>query len=104
MQRGSHCGRNCQGNRGAGHTHDRADLGFVRRLLSQRKNLVITCATGSGETTFANACLREVARTAPTTRVVLIEDTPELQSELAVAAVHPDHEYEPCLVVSIAAE
>ena len=56
--------------------------GFVRRLLSGRKNLVIAGATGSGKTTFANACLRELARVAPTTRVVLIEDTPELQSEL----------------------
>ena len=55
---------------------------FVRRLLSGRKNLVIAGATGSGKTTFANACLRELARVAPSVRVVLIEDTPELQSEL----------------------
>lgn len=60
-----------------------ADAGFVRRLLSERKNLAIAGATGSGKTTFANACLRELARIAPATRVVLIEDTPELQSELA---------------------
>ena len=56
--------------------------GFVRRLLSDRKNIVIAGATGSGKTTFANACLRALARIAPAARVVLIEDTPELQSEL----------------------
>ena len=69
---------------GCGSMEERMErTGVIRRLLGDRKNLVICGATGSGKTTFANACLRELARIAPATRVVLIEDTPELRSELA---------------------
>ena len=60
--------------------HEKIDV--VQDLIADRKNLVIAGATGSGKTTFANACLRALNRIAPAARVVLIEDTPELQSEL----------------------
>ena len=47
----------------------------LRRSVAERKNLVIAGGTSSGKTTLANALLAEVM----TERVVLIEDTRELQ-------------------------
>ena len=44
--------------------------------------MVVCGATGSGKTSFANACLRVIACVRPRERVVIIEDTPELRSEL----------------------
>ena len=58
-----------------------------RRILAEavagRKNIVIAGATGSGKTTLLNACLSELGRAAPQTRLVVIEDTPEIRSPLA---------------------
>jgi type IV secretion system protein TrbB len=45
--------------------------------VSERRNILIAGGTSSGKTTLVNALLAEVARTAD--RVVLIEDTRELQ-------------------------
>ena len=44
-----------------------------------RKNILVVGATGSGKTTFLNAILHEVATATPDDRLVVIEDTPELQ-------------------------
>jgi type IV secretion system protein VirB11 len=49
----------------------------LRRAVTERKNLVIAGGTSSGKTTLANALLAEVARLDE--RVILIEDTRELQ-------------------------
>lgn len=55
-----------------------------RRLLSEavaaRKNVLIAGATGAGKTTLLNACLGEMERIAPDTRLLVIEDTPEIRS------------------------
>ena len=56
---------------------------MINCIVSARKNMVVCGATGSGKTSFANACLRVVARICPEERIVIIEDTPELKSELA---------------------
>lgn len=56
---------------------------IAQAFVAERRNLVVAGATGSGKTTFANACLAELAEASPAERVVLIEDTPELQSGLA---------------------
>jgi P-type conjugative transfer ATPase TrbB len=51
----------------------------LRRAVSQRENILIVGSTGSGKTTLANAVLREISAQHPEQRVVIIEDTVELQ-------------------------
>jgi type IV secretion system protein VirB11 len=50
---------------------------FLRRAVVDRRNVLVAGGTSTGKTTLANALLGEVARTGD--RVVLIEDTRELQ-------------------------
>nr|WP_207792417.1 P-type DNA transfer ATPase VirB11 [Polymorphobacter multimanifer] len=58
-------------------------LGFLQAAVRARKTIVVAGATGTGKTTFLNALLRE----APSDeRLVLIEDTPEIQLHHANAA------------------
>jgi type IV secretion system protein TrbB len=47
----------------------------VRRLLAERRNLVVSGGTGTGKTTLLRALLAEIAQAE---RLVIIEDTPEL--------------------------
>jgi len=54
---------------------DQADV--FRVSVAQRRNILVAGGTSTGKTTLVNALLAEVARTAD--RVVLIEDTRELQ-------------------------
>ena len=49
----------------------------LRAAVSARKNILVAGGTSTGKTTLTNALLAEVAKTAD--RVVLIEDTRELQ-------------------------
>lgn len=49
----------------------------LRQAVAERKNLIIAGGTSTGKTTLTNALLAEVAKTGD--RVVLIEDTRELQ-------------------------
>lgn len=49
----------------------------LRSAVSARRNILVAGGTSSGKTTLTNALLAEVARTSD--RVVLIEDTRELQ-------------------------
>ena len=62
---------------------DPAPRGILARALAERRNILIAGATGSGKTTLLNACLEAVARIAPDTRLITIEDTPEIRSRLA---------------------
>jgi type IV secretion system protein VirB11 len=50
---------------------------FLRRAVESRRNVLVAGGTSTGKTTLANALLAEVARSGD--RVVLIEDTRELQ-------------------------
>lgn len=50
---------------------------LIRAAVAERLNILIIGGTGSGKTTFANAVLAEPAFAGD--RVVIIEDTPELQ-------------------------
>lgn len=49
----------------------------LRHAVTERKNILVAGGTSTGKTTLTNALLAEVARTGD--RVVLIEDTRELQ-------------------------
>jgi len=50
---------------------------FLSRAVAERRNIMVAGGTSTGKTTLVNALLFEVAKTAD--RVVLIEDTRELQ-------------------------
>lgn len=51
----------------------------MRTAIAHRKNILVAGSTGSGKTTFINAILDELAGISPDDRVLIIEDTPELQ-------------------------
>jgi P-type conjugative transfer ATPase TrbB len=54
-----------------------AQAAFLRRGVVERRNILVAGGTSTGKTTLVNALLAEVAKTGD--RVVLIEDTRELQ-------------------------
>lgn len=54
-----------------------AQAAELRRAVESRANILVAGGTGTGKTTLTNALLAEVAKTSD--RVVLIEDTRELQ-------------------------
>jgi type IV secretion system protein TrbB len=55
---------------------------LLRQAITQRKNILVAGGTGSGKTTFCNALLHELSILKPDTRMVLLEDTLELQCSL----------------------
>lgn len=62
-------------------------LRTIQNAVSSRLNIVVCGGTGSGKTTLANAILQEITRDSPQQRLVILEDTAELQcsAENAVA-------------------
>lgn len=52
----------------------------IIQLIKERKNVIVIGATGSGKTTFLNAVLKKLAEINGTHRLVILEDTPELQT------------------------
>ncbi|WP_454858638.1 P-type conjugative transfer ATPase TrbB [Rhizobium binxianense] len=51
----------------------------IRSAISSRLNIVISGGTGSGKTTLANAVIAEIVENAPDDRLVILEDTAEIQ-------------------------
>jgi len=47
--------------------------------IEKRSNIVISGATGSGKTTFTNACIDKMYELTPDERIYIIEDTHEIQ-------------------------
>jgi type IV secretion system protein VirB11 len=56
---------------------------IIRAAVRARKNILVVGSTGSGKTTFVNACLDALAALTPHDRVISIEDTTELQCPVA---------------------
>jgi type IV secretion system protein VirB11 len=48
--------------------------------IREKENILIGGGTGSGKTTFTNACMEKMREFTPYERFLIIEDTPELQS------------------------
>lgn len=56
--------------------------GIIKKAIKEKKSILVVGATGSGKTTFANALLLEMAQVAPQDRILIIEDTLELQCDV----------------------
>lgn len=52
---------------------------YLRDALREAKNIVVSGGTSSGKTTFTNALIAELLVIAPQDRLIVIEDTAELQ-------------------------
>lgn len=59
--------------------------GVIEDAVAGHKNILVSGGTGSGKTTLLNACLAAIAEITPNDRIVLIEDTVELQCKAANA-------------------
>lgn len=56
-----------------------SQAGLITHAISRRLNIVVAGGTGSGKTTLANAVIAEIVRQAPEHRLVILEDTAEIQ-------------------------
>lgn len=53
---------------------------ILESAVAAHKNILVVGGTGSGKTTFVNAMIEAVARLTSEDRLIIIEDTSELQS------------------------
>ncbi len=53
----------------------------LQNAIKERKNIMVVGGTSSGKTTFVNAVINELYNFCPDDRLVILEDTPELQSK-----------------------
>ena len=61
---------------------DADHIGILKLACLYRRNILVVGPTGSGKTTMANSIINEWSIVTPGDRVVMIEDTPELQCAL----------------------
>jgi type IV secretion system protein VirB11 len=55
-------------------------LDIISEAIKMHRNILVVGGTGSGKTTFVNAIIRGMADLCPDDRLVIIEDTAELQA------------------------
>jgi type IV secretion system protein VirB11 len=53
--------------------------GTICSAVRSKLNIIISGGTGSGKTTLANAVIEEIVKSAPDDRLVILEDTAEIQ-------------------------
>jgi P-type conjugative transfer ATPase TrbB len=51
----------------------------IQSAISSKLNIIISGGTGSGKTTLANAVIEQIVKSAPDDRLVILEDTAEIQ-------------------------
>lgn len=56
-----------------------AQVGAIREAIKARHNIVISGGTGTGKTTLTNAIIAELVDVTPDHRLVILEDTAEIQ-------------------------
>jgi type IV secretion system protein VirB11 len=56
-----------------------SQAGLITHAISRRLNIVVAGGTGSGKTTLANAVIAEIVHQAPEHRLLILEDTAEIQ-------------------------
>lgn len=54
-------------------------LQTLQSAIHERKNILVVGGTGSGKTTFCNAIIDSISKLTPDDRIIIIEDTAELQ-------------------------
>ena len=54
-------------------------LAVIEAAVSNHRNILVTGSTGSGKTTLVNAIINRMVVIDPTERIVIIEDTGEIQ-------------------------
>ncbi len=52
---------------------------LIQHAVAERLNIVVSGGTGSGKTTLANAVIAEIVAAAPDHRLLILEDTAEIQ-------------------------
>ncbi|MGF9566845.1 P-type conjugative transfer ATPase TrbB [Neorhizobium sp. BT27B] len=63
----------------ASHVMTPHQASVIRNAVASRLNIVVSGGTGSGKTTLANAIIAEIVEHAPDDRLVILEDTAEIQ-------------------------
>jgi type IV secretion system protein VirB11 len=56
-------------------------VSIIHDAVRRRKNIVVVGGTSSGKTTFVNAVINAIAELTPSHRLLILEDTEELQSK-----------------------
>jgi type IV secretion system protein VirB11 len=54
---------------------------IIHEAVRERRNIVVVGGTSSGKTTFVNAVIEAIAELTPSHRLLILEDTAELQSK-----------------------